>query len=184
MDPDEISRLVNDLKLSHNDPNDTVNLEEEDIKIGEERLLRCLVAKVLSPKAINRDAFRQQMPRVLQSEKRIIIEATGDNTFVFEFLSLRDRARALSEGPWHFSRNLVRFKEPTGWNNPRSMIFDEIPISVQLHNVPIALMHEDLLLKLGGKIGSVVEIDKGENGACLGRFARIRVRINTMQPLR
>ncbi|XP_073030649.1 uncharacterized protein [Primulina eburnea] len=178
MDPDEISRLVNEMKLSHNDPSDVVNLEETYIRIGEERLAQCLVAKVLSTKAVNIEAFRQQMPRVIQAERRIDIEVTGDHYFVFVFYSLRDRNRALTEGPWNFARNLLIFKEPIGRQNPRTMTFDETNFWVQLHNIPLAFMHEELLLKLGRQIGPVVEMDRGENGALMGRFARIRIRIN------
>lgn len=184
MDPDEIVRLVNEMKLSRLDPNEAVNLEEADLRIGEERLTRCLLAKILSPKAINREAFRQQMHRILQAERRMDIEATGGNTFVFDFHSFRDRNRSLKEGPWNFSRNLVVFKEPTDWSNPRTMVFEEIDIWVQLHNIPLAFMHEKLLSKLGQQIGQFVELDRGENGAFPGRFARIRVRINITQPLR
>ncbi|XP_075489324.1 uncharacterized protein LOC142528125 [Primulina tabacum] len=184
MDPEEIARLVNEMKLSRSDPKEIVNLEEAEIRIEEERLSRCLVAKVLLSKAINRDAFRQQLPRILQAERRMNIEATGDNTFVFEFYSIRDRNRALNEGPWNFSRNLLICKEPTGLNNPRSMLFEEINIWVQLHNIPLAFLQKDLLMKLGRQIGQIVELDRGENGAFLGRFARIRVRINITKQLR
>lgn len=111
------------------------------------------MAKVLSPKAINREAYRQQMPHILQADRRMDIEARGDNTFVFEFHSLRDWNRALKEGPWKFSQNLLIFKEPTSWNSPRSMLFEEINIWVQLHNIPLDFMHEELLSKLGRQIG-------------------------------
>lgn len=140
MDPEEFVQLVNEMKLSHSDPNEVVNLEEADARIGEERLSRCLVVKILSPKAINRDAFRQQMPRILRAERHMNIEDTGDNTFVFELYSLRDRNRSLNERPWNVSRNLLIFKEPTGLNNPQSMLFEKIDIWVQLHIIPLAFL--------------------------------------------
>ncbi|XP_073014526.1 uncharacterized protein [Primulina eburnea] len=162
MDPDDIARLVNEMKLSRTDPNEVINLEAADVRLGEEQLSRCIVAKVLSPKTINREAFRQQMPRILQTERRMVIKATAEKTFVFEFYSLRDRKRVLNEGPWNFARNLLLFKEPNGLNNPRAMLFEETNIW----------------------IGHVIEVDRGENGTFLGRFARIRVRINLTKPLR
>ncbi|XP_075479285.1 uncharacterized protein LOC142520170 [Primulina tabacum] len=172
------------MKLSCTDPNEIVNLEEADVRIGEERLSRCLVAKVFSSKTINREAFRQQMPRTLQTERHMIIEATCENTYVFEFYSHRDWNRVLIGGPWNFSRNLLVFKELTGLSNPRSMSFKETNIWFQLHNIPLAFMHEDLLTKLGHQIGQVIEVDRGENGTCLGRFARIIIRLDITKPLR
>lgn len=102
MDPNKIAWLLNEMKLSRSNPNKVVNLEEAEFRIGEEQLSRFLVAKVLSTKAINREAFQQQMPRTLQAERRMDIESLGDNTFVFEFHSLRDRNRALNGGPLIF----------------------------------------------------------------------------------
>lgn len=44
-------------------------------------------------------------------------------------------------------------------------------------------MHEDFLTKLGRHVGSMEEIDSGEDGSFLGRFARIRVHIDVSKPL-
>lgn len=69
MDPQELARLVEEMKLSTKKPETVLNLDEKDISIGLERLSRCLMEKVLCPKAINREAFRQQLPLILQAEK-------------------------------------------------------------------------------------------------------------------
>ncbi|XP_075515387.1 uncharacterized protein LOC142550031 [Primulina tabacum] len=153
MDPGEIARLVNEMKLSCTDPKEIVNLEEADVRIGEERLSRCLVAKVFASKTINREAFRQQMPRTLQTERHMIIEATGDNTFVFKFYSQRDRNRVLNCGPWNFSK-------PPGVSRINWVEQSKI------------------------YIGQVIEVDRGENGSFLGRFARIKLRLDITKPLR
>lgn len=42
-------------------------------------------------------------------------------------------------------------------------------------------MHKDFLEKLGSQIGKVEEIDAMENGFAMGRFARIRIRIEVNQ---
>lgn len=59
-------RRVRDLKIAGSKAH-SVTLEDEDIKIGDERAASCLVAKVLSHKLVNRDTFRSQMPRILHS---------------------------------------------------------------------------------------------------------------------
>lgn len=103
--------------------------------------------------------------------------------FACEFSSQQDQKRALDDGPLNFFRNLVIFDRPLGWQNHTSMSFDDLTIWVQLHNLPLALMHRELLAKVGRQIGVIVEMDAGENGVFLGRFARIRVRININQPI-
>ncbi|XP_073016744.1 uncharacterized protein [Primulina eburnea] len=183
MDPDEISRLAEEMRLSAPKEKDTIILDDSETRIGHERLNNCLVAKILSPKAMNRETFHHQMPRILQASRKAHIEAMGDNTFVCDFVSQRDRNRALTEGPWNFFKSLVIFKEPMGWQNPNDMVFNELGIWVQFHNLPLAFMQGKLLNKVGRHIGKVEEVDSGENGVFLGRFVRIRVRINISQPL-
>lgn len=93
------------------------------------------------------------MPRILQAEKKVTIEALSYILFVFEFHSKRDQARAIGNGPWNFSKNLMVFKELTGWQNPMTMVFDDMTIWVQYHNIALAWMHEEILMKLGRNYG-------------------------------
>lgn len=64
------------------------------------------------------------------------------------------------------------------------MKFDEISIWVQCYNLPMILMHKDLLQKIGSHVGAVEVIDTRENGFCIGRYVRIRVRIDVTKPLK
>lgn len=124
------------------------------------------------------------MPRLLQFTRKVDIESTGDNTFILDFSSQSDRRRILTEGPWSFFRDLIVIKEPEGLDEPRSMSFEEISIWVQCHNVAIAFLTKDILERIGSKIGKVEEIDEGDSGSYLGRFVRIRIRLNISQPLK
>ncbi|XP_073016147.1 uncharacterized protein [Primulina eburnea] len=154
------------------------------MRFGEERIANCLAAKVISPKSINKETFKVQIPRILQARRRIETQSMGDNTFVLEFSSALDRRRALMGGPWNFFRDLVVFKELQGLQQPRSINFSEISVWVQCHNLPIAFMHRSILEKIGSQIGNIEEMDGGENETFLGSFVRIRVRINITQPLK
>lgn len=58
------------------------------------------------------------------------------------------------------------------------MVFEEIPIWVQCHNVPIAFMHEDIIRHVGSQIGRVLEVEAGEEKKCSGRYARIRISLD------
>lgn len=183
MDPDDIAKLVSVMKLSNEKEGNTVNLSADLIHEGKGRQERCLIGKVFSSKAVNRDIFRTHMPRILQAQKQIEIEAAGDNIFIFEFKSPIDRRRALFDGPWHFFKNLVLFQEPSGFQNASEVLFDEFSLWVQLHNLPVAFMHPNILRRLGEQIGKVEEVDVGEGGCYLGRFARIRVTRKLSLPL-
>lgn len=67
--------------------------------------------------------------------------------------------------------------------NPNEILFSELPLWVQLHNLPIAFMQSAILRNLGEKIGKVIEVEFGDQGQCSGRFARIRILKNIDDPL-
>ncbi|KAK6125282.1 hypothetical protein DH2020_040971 [Rehmannia glutinosa] len=109
-------------------------------------MARCLVAKVFSAKRVNRNTFKQHIPRILQATKQIDIDVVGENLFALEFQNLIDRKRAINGGPWHFFRNLVIFKEMSGTQNPELMEFNYMEIWVECHNIPIVCMQESHIL--------------------------------------
>ncbi|KAK6131095.1 hypothetical protein DH2020_035171 [Rehmannia glutinosa] len=184
MDPDDVARLLSDIKLLPSTDKEKLVLDDKTLKLGAEKSGRCLIAKVFASKAINREAFRQQMPRLLQTTRKVEIETAGSNFFVFEFCSMADRRRVLEEGPWNFFNNLIIFKEPEGFQTPSEMSFDSVTLWVQCHNVPIAFMQKNIAEMIGNRIGRVEDIDYGEEGSLLGKFLRIRVNINISEPLK
>lgn len=185
MDPDEVIRLVEELKLSSQlDADSVLKLGSEALRMGEERIGNCLVAKVFSSKAINRVAFVNHISRILQANNHIEVGFLGDNIFWLDFKSLQDRRRAIAGGPWNFFRDLIIFREPRGLQTPSMLNFDDISIWVQCYNIPLILMHKIFLEKVGSMIGTVEEIDTRDNGFAMGRYARIKVRLNINHPLK
>ncbi|KAK6164317.1 hypothetical protein DH2020_001181 [Rehmannia glutinosa] len=167
MDPEDMARLVEIMKRTRVDDADKLQLYNNTVKIEMERMKGCLLAKVFSNKQMNREIFKTQMPKILQTSKSVEVEAVGDNLFIMEFRSAVDRHKALTEGPWNIFRSLVLFQEVKGLQNLREIIFDKVDIWVQLHNLPMAFMNKRVLETIGGKVGEVLEIDEGEGGNLL-----------------
>ncbi|XP_073309825.1 uncharacterized protein [Primulina huaijiensis] len=184
MDSEEIARRVLSLKISSYDSGETISIPSDLAAYGKHRLDFCLVCKVFSSKAVNRETFHVHMPRMLQSKKSMQIEVIGENTFLLDFASEIDRRHALLDGPWHFFKDMAIFKAPEGLQKTSDLVFDEIPMWVQCHNVPLAFMHSAIIRNLGSRIGRVLEVDEGEEGKCSGRHARIRVSLNINHPLK
>lgn len=183
MNYEEIARRVSSLKLSSDKDKEAITIPEELASLGQNRLESCLVANILSPKAVNSDIFRTHMPRILQAKKLVRIEVIVENIFLLDFTSDLDRRHALSDGPWSFFKDLVVFTISKGLQKSADMVFEEIRIWVKCHNVPIAFMHSAIIRNIGMKIGRVLEVDAGDDGHCSGRFAHIRVSLNITQPL-
>lgn len=175
MDLEDIATLVKDIKHYRKD-DEKLFLKDEDLEIGETRVANCLVAQVIFPKAVNREVFRTQLPRILQFYKKVDIEFVGDNTFLMDCTSKIDKNRALRDGPSSFFRDLIVIKELQGLVAPRFIVYDEVSFWVQCHNVPIAFLNISTLEKIDSQIGVVEEVDEGDSGSYLGQYARIRVR--------
>lgn len=89
----------------------------------------------------------------------------------------------MSEGPWNFFKDLVIFKEPSGFLKPTEITFDVYEVWIQLHNLPLAFLHHDIIHDLGGRLGRVCEVDTNDSGHCVGKFSRVRVSKLWNQPL-
>ncbi|XP_075499819.1 uncharacterized protein LOC142538372 [Primulina tabacum] len=195
MDPEEIARCVRSMQISSNNKKDPIVLPEDLASIGKNRLDSCLVCKIFSSKAVNRETFRVQMPRILQAKKPIQIEVIGENIFLFHFASLIDRGHSILDGPWSFFKDMVIFDGEIQADNTQQrrlqkavdLVFEEISVWVQCHNVPLVFMQSAILRNLGSKLGTVMEVDEGDEGdegSCTGRYDRIRVSLDINEPLR
>lgn len=183
MDPEEIERLVNKLSISQEASDNTCIISNGAKQESEGRLKKCVVGKVFSSKAVNRDTLIVQVPKILQSRGAVVIEIIGDNLFIAEFMNQSDKFRALNDGPWTFFNSLMSFIEPTDLQRAEQVIFEEFRVWVQLHNLPLICMHKTVISELGAMVGRVLEVDVGTDGKCYGKYARVRVSRSLNKPL-
>ncbi|KAK0589012.1 hypothetical protein LWI29_008492 [Acer saccharum] len=88
---------------------------DNNLKVkGESVLSLCLVGKILTTKAVNKDAFINVMTSIWRTREEVDIEALEGNVFAFHFKNSEDRKRIQSGGPWSFDRALIALEEPTG----------------------------------------------------------------------
>lgn len=118
MDPEEVARLVANLKLSTEAEHTTINITKEVTGSDRTRLSKLLVGKIFDNRVVNRETLRAQVLRILQCKRPPEIEIVGDNLFVAVFALEEDRKHVLVDGPWHFFNNLMSFKAPIGLQDP------------------------------------------------------------------
>lgn len=89
-------------------------LEEEEEIITSKRELKervetmaacCLVGKILSTKAVNKEVFKTVI------QHGVKVESLGKNKFISYFKSEIDRRRLVTNGPWHFDRSFIMLTE-------------------------------------------------------------------------
>lgn len=148
MDPDKVTRLIHDLKLSIQSKKEVpIIIDNKALKTGEQRVESCLIAKVLTPKPVNLKVVKQQIMRILQTIRKIEIGSLGDNIFMLDFKSPHDRKRALGGG------DLIIFRQPLGMHPVSEICFNETSLWVQCYNLPLAHMHRDTLHDSGQQCG-------------------------------
>lgn len=124
MDPAEIARLVEELKLSNEAKEGQVELSLNLTAITHDRANKCLVGKIFAMRVVNREALRSQLPKILQARRDIEVEIVGDNMFVVSFSSQTERRNTLLNGPWHLSNSIMLSKEVQGLQKPSEVCFD------------------------------------------------------------
>ncbi|KAH6801255.1 hypothetical protein C2S52_001719 [Perilla frutescens var. hirtella] len=118
MDPDDVARLVEELKLTHEASESTVHVAVRGVENKSRDLRRFLVGKIFAMRVVNRETLKVQVPRILQLRRPVDIEIVGDNLFVVVFGSDEDRCHVIMDGLWHFFNSLMVFKAPVGFQNP------------------------------------------------------------------
>ncbi|KAL5559955.1 hypothetical protein UlMin_036166 [Ulmus minor] len=121
---------------------------------------------------------------VWKTKERFEVEAIGSNKFVFHFLSTTDRRRVFLGGPWCYQNKLLVLEEPTGVGDYSKMSFSQVPLWVQLHNIPVFCMSKAVGSILGNMVGRVQEVECNQDELCLGTFIRVRVIIDISKPLK
>lgn len=107
----------------------------------------------------------------------------GENHFLVTFLQPAGKRRALEDGPWMITKDLVVMCDFDESKTIDEMEFNQIPIWVRVVNLPLGMMDEDTGKTIGDKIGVFKEADVGDDAKAVGRWLRIKVVIDIRKPL-
>ncbi|TXG63243.1 hypothetical protein EZV62_010237 [Acer yangbiense] len=145
---------------------------------------KILFGKILSRKLVNREAFMRVIGKIWQVRRGVEIESLTGNIFSFHFNDLEDCRKVLSGAPWTFDNAILVLEELDGKGTLDTMAFNRCDFWVQIYQLPLLCTTREIGWFLGEMIGEVKEVDIGLAGDCVGKFMRIRVRIDIDKPLR
>ncbi|TXG64630.1 hypothetical protein EZV62_011624 [Acer yangbiense] len=160
----------------------TLNIRGESHRESVMEVSHCLVGKILSRKRVNREAFQTVMTKLWNTKGGLEIETVGENTFLFHFDRLEDRALVWTRGTWHFNNCLLILEKLMGPGEISKMQFKRAEFWVQNFNIPLICMNMRMARLIAEMIGEVVEIPV-ENRECWGKFLRVKVAIDVSKPL-
>lgn len=141
------------------------------------------VGKVMSEKPAHPDAISLSLGRVWCPIKGTDCKEVGDNMFMITFKQESGKRRALEDGPWMFDKDLVIVEDYDPGKRLEDYEFNDIPIWVRIFSLPLGMMNEEAAEEIGNIIGRFVEVDAGTDGKAIGKFMRVKVRMNIEKPI-
>ncbi|CAO2188550.1 unnamed protein product [Urochloa humidicola] len=141
------------------------------------------VGKVLADRLVNAEGLGQALGRIWCPMRGVSCKDLGENHFLFTFHQAAGKRRALEDGPWMFGKDLVIMVDYDEKKSIEEMEFVFIPIWVRVFKLSFGLMHKATGEAIGEEIGEFVEMDKEEDGTAVGRYLRIKVRLDIRKPL-
>lgn len=143
-----------------------------------------LLAEVLTVRAVYVEAFIDRFMLLWRGNEGVSIRDIGDWRFLVRFVARRDMQRVLdSVFSWTFRDDVVLVGDCTNRREARWNSLAMGDMWIQIHKVPLLSMTAAVASAIGGKIGSVLMVDKSASRECIGRFLRVRVRLNLREPL-
>jgi hypothetical protein len=113
----------------------------------------------------------------------VICKDLGESHFLFTFLQPAGKRRALEEGPWMFGKDLEIVAEYDESKSIDEIEFVSIPIWVRVSKLPFGVMNKVTGEAIGNEIGSYMSMDMEEDGTTVGRYLRIKVRLDVRKPI-
>lgn len=141
------------------------------------------VGKLFSEKLAHPDSLEQALGRIWCPMRGIDCKALGENKFLFTFHQASGKKKALEEGPWNLSKELLVVTDLDESKALEELEFNFIPIWVQVSQLPLGMMNARTAEALGDEIGVFLEADTDEGDKAVGRFLRFKVKIDIRKPL-
>jgi len=141
------------------------------------------LAKVLSEKLIHAETVEQALGRVWCPIKGIECRALGENKFLVTFLQESGKRKALDEGPWMISKELVVLADVDRRKTLDEIEFVSVPIWVRITNLPIGMMNKEVMMTVRKEVGKFMMLDLEDGDVPIRRFLRVRVRLCIRKPI-
>lgn len=101
-----------------------------------------LAGKVLHRHTLHIQMISNALRPAWGNPKGLFFKPAGENIFVAEFASQRDRDRVGEGSPWHVSKNAVILSEFDDCTRPSELKFDRLQLWARVLNLPFNLRAE------------------------------------------
>ncbi|CAA0811789.1 Uncharacterized mitochondrial protein AtMg01250, partial [Striga hermonthica] len=180
-DEDLSSRLKN-FSLSNRESL-LVDIAQNDIKISDEECQNSLFGKVIGDRIASWNGVTRTMSQIWRLRQPMEVKELGTNYFQFIFQCKEDKDRVAKGINWSIDNQYLLLTEWKTGLSPSHPIFQELPIWVQVFNVPLNWISSEVGLKIGKifpRVNNVVVVGAGSHG---GKILRLLVSVNLNESL-
>lgn len=169
----------------------SLSIEEDDRfdceAVTDENVDECvklaLVGRFLTDFQINFWGYECPNGEYLGPGKGLLVKDLGSNLYFFQFYHAVDMQRILEGGQWSFDNNLLILEKLTAGDRVFTVPLFNVPMWVQIYDLPVGLMTERVGKMMGDFIGTFMEYD-ARNAAVRNSYFRIRVLLDVRLPLK
>ena len=142
------------------------------------------VAKLFSERNIRPDVIEQSVGWIWCPVRGISCKDLGDNVFLISFNQASGLRRALDDGPWMISKELLVVTEFDEAKSVDEFDFSVVPIWMRVERLPLGLMNRAAARAIGDDVGEFMEVDADGSDLVAGRDLRLKVRMDIHKSLR
>ncbi|KAK2990333.1 hypothetical protein RJ640_003605 [Escallonia rubra] len=162
---------------------DFIDLEEDELNASVEAALT-LVIKAISTKTIFLKPLQNILLKAWNPSKGMKIRHIQGNIFSVSFNHEWDRKRIMDSRPWSIMNSHLVVREWPPNCAIEDVQFDYSPFWVRILGLPPNQMTKNNAVKIGSRIGKVLDIDFTSDGQISwNNYLRLQVEINITQPL-
>ena len=179
---EDLTELCRRMQLSDKETN-RVSLRWEPILKSQKEAQFSILFKILTNRVFNAEAFKGTVRSLWAGSGGVTIRDIEENLFMAVFRTSADIEKVFVQSPWTFDKKLILMVRFTGNLQPTEVRFSQSAFWIRVHNLPIKSMIREVGEDIGHGIGRLVEVDVPDNGFGWGKYLRIRVEIDVMEPL-
>ena len=141
-----------------------------------------IAAKFLTRRALNTEAIIRTVNPIWRSKNGFKVRNVGNHILLFMFDSEEEVEKIFDGEPWSFDKHLVMIQRYDHSIPAKDLVFDQVSLWVQVHDIPIKFLSQEVAEKLCEAVGEVkTEVNQKEVER--GKIMRISVRVNINLPL-
>jgi hypothetical protein len=179
---EDLSRMWDSFSL-RDDEDGEMEIQQQAWEVGTLRGKSCVVGKLIADRMMSKEIIRTQLIRGWKPEGTPSFKVLGDNLFLVELETEKDKTRILEGRPWSVEGHLFAVEDYDGLSSPSNFRFEKAAFWIRIKNLPLSCMSLVVGNQIGSSMGQVLEVDVDEGGMGWGEWLRVKVLLDLQKPL-